>query len=93
MNIRTTLTPKTFRCTPLHPSVQTSGAGQAHKVSPRPLEQLETHTFLSGCVVDMFSLTHTPTHTQTCTNTHTHTHLGPYYEYLWCCVLEKKALD
>lgn len=34
VNIRATLSPKTFRCTPPNPSVQTSGAGQS-TMSPR----------------------------------------------------------
>lgn len=48
--------------------------------------------WLCGCYVSPV-LAHAHTHTHANMHQHTHTHLGPYYEYLWCCVLEKKALD
>lgn len=48
VNIRTMLAPKTFRCAPPNPSVQTSGAGQPHNVSTQEL--LDTHTHLPVCL-------------------------------------------
>lgn len=63
VNIRTTLSPKTFRCTPPNPSVQTSGAGQPHNVSTQPGNcWTRTLSCLAGWLIAVSrSLAHTQT--------------------------------